>query len=268
MNNNSDDNDCENNCENNINENLHKYVEEKHIEIENNIKLMESCNEIKKNMEPLNVNVNMKYVDMYNNILLNHKNVLNTKNLMEILNKNTEKSIEEDNQIQSHLDNIDQIRKQINDKFVYRFQLCHDYIQYYNETKSDMSQLYNMYNSNIIEIVEKNKKYNEMIDFLLEEYNGKFNEYKQKIKIDYPKNYVIQLIVSMIILQDNRSKTNLKFKEYLIHELETQKKEIFNQTQLLDKINLNSSIMKECYNMNELINNLNEKLEEGDIRYM
>ena len=141
-------------------------------------------------------------------------------------------------------------------------------IQYYNETKSDMSQLYNMYNSNIIEIIEKNKKYNEMIDFLLEEYNGKFNEYKQKIKIDYPKNYVIQLIVSMIILQDNRSKTNLKFKEYLISELETQKKEIFNQTQLSDKINLNSTIMKECYNMNELINNLNEKLEEGDIRYI
>ena len=36
MNNNSDDNNCENNCENNIKENLHKYVEEKHIEIENN----------------------------------------------------------------------------------------------------------------------------------------------------------------------------------------------------------------------------------------
>ena len=264
MNNNSDDN----NCENNINENLHKYVEEKHIEIENNIKLMESCNEIKKKMEPLDVNVNMKYVDMYNNILLNHKNILNTKKLKEILKKNTEKSIEEDNQIQTNLDNIDKIRKEINEKFIYRFQLCHDYIQYYNETKSEMSQLYNMYNSNIIEIVEKNKKYNEMIDFLLEEYKKKFNEYKKKIKIEYPKNYVIQLIVSMIILQDNRSKTNLKFKEYLISELETQKKEIFNQTQLVDKINLNSSIMKECYNMNELIKNLNDKLEEGDIKYI
>ena len=125
-----------------------------------------------------------------------------------------------------------------------------------------------MYNINIIEIVEKNKKYNEMIDFLLEEYNGRFNEYKQKIKLEYPKNYVIQLIVSMIILQDNRSKTNIKFKEYLILELETQKKEILNQTHIADKINLNSSIMKECYNMNELIKNLNEKLEDGDIRYI
>ena len=33
-------------------------------------------------MEPLDVNVNMKYVDMYNNILLNHKNILNTKILI------------------------------------------------------------------------------------------------------------------------------------------------------------------------------------------
>ena len=125
-----------------------------------------------------------------------------------------------------------------------------------------------MYNINIIEIIEKNKKYNEMIDFLLEEYNQKFNEYKQKIKIEYPKNYVIQLIVSMIILQDNRSKTNIKFKEYLIQELETQKTEILNQTKLSDKINLNSSIMKECYNMNELIQNLNDKLKEEDIKYI
>ncbi len=48
--NNSDDIDCENKINENINRNgnLHKYVEDKHIEIENNIKLMESCNEIKK----------------------------------------------------------------------------------------------------------------------------------------------------------------------------------------------------------------------------
>ena len=44
MNNNSNDN----NDNNNLNENLHNYVEKKHIEIENNIKIMESCNEIKK----------------------------------------------------------------------------------------------------------------------------------------------------------------------------------------------------------------------------
>ena len=264
MNNNSNDN----NDNNNLNENLHNYVEKKHIEIENNIKIMESCNEIKKNMEHLDVNVNMKYVDMYNNILLNHKNILNTKSLMKILNENTDKSIQEDNNIQTHLDSIDQIRKQINAKFIYRFQLCEDYIHYYNQTKTEINQLYNMYNINIIEIIEKNKKYNEMIDFLLEEYNQKFNEYKQKIKIEYPKNYVIQLIVSMIILQDNRSKTNIKFKEYLIQELETQKTEILNQTKLSDKINLNSSIMKECYNMNELIQNLNDKLKEEDIKYI
>ena len=250
---------------NNSEENLNKYIEEKNNEIENNIKLMENCNEIKKKMEPLDINVNMKYVDMYNNILLNHTNILNTENLIDILNKNTEKSVKEDTELQKQLDNIDEIRRQINEKFIYRFKLCEDYIQYYNETKLETRQLYSMYNINIMEIVEKNKQYNEMIDFLLEEYNGKFNEYKQKIKVEYPKNYVIQLVISMIILQDNRNKTNIKFKEFLIKELETQKKEIFNQTKLLDKINLNSSIMKECYNINELIDNLNNKLEEDII---
>ncbi len=250
---------------NNSEENLNKYIEEKNNEIENNIKLMENCDKIKKNMEPLSVNENMKYIDMYNNILLNHTNILNTENLIDILNKNNEKAVKEDTELQKQLDNIDEIRRQINEKFIYRFKLCEDYIKYYNQTKLETSQLYSMYNINIMEIVEKNKQYNEMIDFLLEEYNVKFNEYKQKIKVEYPKNYVIQLVISMIILQDNRNKTNIKFKDFLIKELETQKKEIFNQTKLLDKINLNSSIMKECYNINELIDNLNNKLEEDII---
>lgn len=250
---------------NNSEENLNKYIEEKNNEIENNIKLMENCDKIKKNMEPLSVNENMKYIDMYNNILLNHTNILNTENLIDILNKNNEKAVKEDTELQKQLDNIDEIRRQINEKFIYRFQLCEDYIKYYNQTKLETRQLYSMYNINIMEIVEKNKQYNEMIDFLLEEYNVKFNEYKQKIKVEYPKNYVIQLVISMIILQDNRNKTNIKFKDFLIKELETQKKEIFNQTKLLDKINLNSSIMKECYNINELIDNLNNKLEEDII---
>lgn len=250
---------------NNSEENLNKYIEEKNNEIENNIKLMENCDKIKKNMEPLSVNENMKYIDMYNNILLNHTNILNTENLIDILNKNNEKAVKEDTELQKQLDNIDEIRRQINEKFIYRFQLCEDYIKYYNQTKLETRQLYSMYNINIMEIVEKNKQYNEMIDFLLEEYNVKFNEYKQKIKVEYPKNYVIQLVISMIILQDNRNKTNIKFKDFLIKELETQKKEIFNQTKLCDKINLNSSIMKECYNINELIDNLNKKLEEDII---
>ena len=240
------------------------YIEKKHIEIDNNIKLMESCNEIKKNMETLDVNVNMKYVDIYNNILFNHKNILNTPSLIDILNKNTQKSIQEDNQIQSYLDNIEEIRRQINKKFIYRFNLCSEYIQYYNQTKLGLCQLYNIYNINIIEIVEKNKKYNEMIDFLLDEYNVRFNEYKQKIKLEYPKNYIVQLIVSMIILQDNRSKTNIKFRDFLIKELEIQKNEILNQAKISDKIKLNSSIMNECYNMKELIENLDTKLNEED----
>ena len=244
-------------------EKLDNFIDDKYIEIENNIKLMETCDKVKKSMIDLDVNVNMKYVDMYNNILLNNSNILSTDNLLDILNKNTEKSIIEDTQIQKQLDIIDNIKEQINDKFKYRFNLCNEYINYYNETKIETNELYKMYNVNIIELIEKNKQYNEMIDFLLEEYNKKFIDYKQKIKLEYPKNYIIQLIVNMIILQDNRSKTNIKFKNVMIQELETQKKEIQKQTNLIDKVNLNSSIIKECYNINEIIDNLNDNLNHN-----
>lgn len=264
MNNNSDRPDCENN----INANIHKYVESKHIEIENNIKLMEKCNEVKKTVENLDVNMNMKYVDMYNNVLLNNNNIMKTDNLIKLLDVNTNKCIEEDTQLQKQIEEIDDIRKKINDKFVYKFHLCSDYINHYNITKGERNAVYASYNNNILALLEKNKKYNEMMNFMLEEYNNKFNEYKSKIKLEYPKNYLIQLIVNMIILQDNRNKTNIKFKDVLIDELMLQKSEIKKQTNLSEKINLNSLIMKECYNINELMEDLNEKLKKSEIGYL
>ena len=263
-NNNTDLQDCENNINTNIHkyvENIHKYVENKHIEIENNIILMDKCNEVKKTVEYLDVNTNMKYIDMYNNILLNNNNIMKPDNLIKILNVNTNKCIEEDAQLQKQIDEIDEIRKKINEKFVYKFNLCNEYINYYNITKGDRNQLYSSYNNNIFELLENNKKYNEMMNFMLDEYSNKFNEYKNKIKVEYPKNYLIHLIVNMIILQDNIYKTNIKFKDVLIDELMLQKSEIKNQKNMTEKINLNSLIMKECYNINELIEDLNEKLK-------
>ena len=120
-------------------------------------------------------------------------------------------------------------------------------------SSNECNDLYRMYNDNVLELLNKNKKYNEMMNFMLEEYNRKFNDYKNKIKIEYPKNYLIQLIVNMIILQDNRNKTNIKFRDVIIDELLLQKTEIKNQTNLAEKINLNSLIMKECYNIQELV---------------
>ena len=41
------------------------------------------------------------------------------------------------------------------------------------------------------------------------------------------------------------------------------KTEIKNQTNLAEKINLNSLIMKECYNIQELVENLNKTLKDS-----
>lgn len=248
--------DNNNDSENNISENIHKYVEQKHIEIENNIKLM------KDTMSDLTAKNNEDYIKVYNNIL-NNNEILQTNTLMDIFNNNIENSIKEDESLQSQLDNIDNIRKNITSRFTYKFNLCSEYIRYYNDTKMEHTELHKMYNKNIIELVEKNKDYNHMIECLLEEYNNKFNEYKQKIRLDYPKNYLIQLIVNMIILHDNRNKTNIKFKQALINELDMQKNELTEQIHLLTKINLNSTIMNECFNINKIVDDLDEKIKEN-----
>ena len=243
--------------ENIINENIHKYVEKKHIEIENNIKLM------KDTMTDLTAKNNEDYIEVYNNILNNNK-ILQTDTLINIFGNNIKESINEDNNLQTQLENIDNIRKNITNRFIYKFNLCSEYIRYYNDTKTENNELHKMYNKNIIELVEKNKEYNHMIESLLEEYNNKFNEYKHKIRLDYPKNYLVQLIVNMIILQDNRNKTNIKFKQALINELDMQKKELNDQINLLTKINLNSTIMNECYNINNTVDNINNIINNND----
>ena len=263
MSNNSDFSDCENNINDKINDSIHNYLANKHIEIEKNLRLMNKCNEVKKTVEELDVNINLKYVDIYNNVLLNNNNIMKTDNLLKILDVNTNKCIKEDTELQMQIDEIDDIRRKINEKFAYKFNLCKEYISYYNNTKDECNDLYRMYNDNVLELLNKNKKYNEMMNFMLEEYNRKFNDYKNKIKIEYPKNYLIQLIVNMIILQDNRNKTNIKFRDVIIDELLLQKTEIKNQTNLAEKINLNSLIMKECYNIQELVENLNKTLKDS-----
>jgi len=221
--------------------------------------------------EILNEIVNGKYIDTYNNLLLNDSKIISTDSLVDIFKTNTEKSKKEDAQIKNQLDNINDIITKINDKFVHTYNLCSDYIDYYEKTKYQTNEVYDMFNKSIFEILEKNKKYNEMVDKLLEEYKNQFNEYSKNKKMqcnticikclkEFPKNHLVQLIVSMIILQDFRNKTNIKFKEILISEIQMQKNEINNQIRIIDKLDMNSSIFDECFNMKEMITKIEDNL--------
>ena len=85
-----------------------------------------------------------------------------------------------------------------------------------------------------------------MINDLLEQYTEKYNEYVNNINDSYPKNYVIQIIVNMIILTDIRSKSNILFKNKMIEELNKQTTELKQYNNLNNNLNLNTMIMSEC----------------------
>ena len=195
----------------------------------------------------------------YKKILEDNDIILDTENIVEIFNDTINKSILTDENIQNQLNNIDNIRTSINNKFIYKNKLCEEYVKNYDETKNDNNNLYKMYNTNLEQIINKNNEYNDMINDLLEQYKTKYNEYKQNVKELYPKNYVIQIIVNMIVLNDVRNKTNIMFKNMIKEELTKQTNELNEQNKLKNNLNLNTMIMGECENMGELISNIEKK---------
>lgn len=214
--------------------------------------------------------VNTEYIDKYNNLLLNDNKIIKTDNLLDIFKINSDKSLKEDIFIKNQLNDITSMIQTINNKFADTYNLCNEYIDYYDKTKEKTTEMYGMFDKSILSILEKNKKYNEMVDKLLEEHKKKFNEISKNIIIkhnhicidclkEFPKNQLVQLIVSMIILQDCRNKTNIKFKQNLISEIEMQKVEINEQIRIIDKLSLNCSVFDECFNMEELVNNIEKK---------
>ena len=195
----------------------------------------------------------------YKKILENNDIILDTENIVEIFNDTINKSIANDETIQNQLNNIDNVRTAINNKFIYKHKLCEEYIKNYEETKQDNNNLYKMYNTNLEQIINKNNEYNDMINDLLEQYNEKYKEYKENVKELYPKNYLVQIIVNMIILYDIRNKTNITFKNMIKEELTKQTNELSEQNKLKNNLNLNTMIMGECENMGELISTIEKK---------
>jgi len=211
-----------------------------------------------KNIENSNKNKG-DYMLSYNKILNNTDITLDTQNVVNIFNDTINDCIKKDETINNQLNNIDSIRTTISNKFIYKKQLCNEYITNYNNTKENNNKLYKIYNTNINEIIKKNNDYNDMINDLLEQYTEKYNEYINNVNDSYPKNYVIQIIVNMVILTDIRSKSNILFKNMMIEELNKQTTELKDHNKLNNNLNLNTMIMGECDNIEELINNIEKK---------
>ncbi len=232
---------------------------------------LNELNDIITNLK-LDNNGKMDYKINYDNLIKDENTVLDTNKMIDIFNDSINKCIQKDNIVQEQIDNIKQKLTTLSNKFVYKNNLCKEYITQYNQNKVTTNNLYELYNNNIINLCAKSNDYNKMINELLEQYNQKFEEYTSQIDDTYPKNFLVQVVINMIILTDMKNKSNILFKNLLLDEISKQKNEISNTIQILDNNELNKMIMNECVNIDELVyqmeNLTNIKLKENHIENM
>ena len=218
---------------------------------------LNELNDIITNLK-LDNNGKMDYKINYDNLIKDENTVLDTNKMIDIFNDSINKCIQKDNIVQEQIDNIKQKLTTLSNKFVYKNNLCKEYITQYNH--------------NIINLCAKSNDYNKMNNELLEQYNQKFEEYTSQIDDTYPKNFLVQVVINMIILTDMKNKSNILFKNLLLDEISKQKNEISNTIQILDNNELNKMIMNECVNIDELVyqmeNLTNIKLKENHIENM
>ena len=216
---------------------------------------LSDINKLLTNLKLDNVG-NIDYLEEYNDLLSNSNLLIDTHKVIDIFNDSINNCMQKDNLIQKELDDINDKLKQINNKFIYKHELCRQYINNYNTNKSTNNKLFEFYNNNIINLCLKNNEYNKMINDLLEQYNNKFEEYDSQIKETYPKNFMIQIIVNMIILIDLRYKSNISLKTVLLNEIEKQNMELLETKKIIENDSLNKLLMNECIDVNKLVNNL------------
>jgi len=220
----------------------------------------------------LDNNNRTNYIDNYEKLINNDKVVVDTEKVINIFNESINKCIEKDNIFHQQLDKVQKSLHTLNTKFLYKNSLCKEYISKYNDSKISSNNLLELYNNNIINVCVKNNEYNKMIQELLEQYNQKFEEYIKDVNELYPKNFMVQIIINMIILTDIRNRSNILFKNMLLDEIIKQKDELNNIGKILKNNELNKLIMNECVDIDELIAKMDGrtdiKVEEEDIENM
>ena len=210
------------------------------------------------------------YLKEYNSLLSNKDVLMDTHKVIDVFNNSINTCIQKDDIVQKQLDSINERLKQLNNKFIYKQELCKQYISNYNSEKDSNNKLFELYNNNIVNLCVKNNEYNKMIYDLLEQYNKKFEDYTSQINETYPKNFIIQIIVNMIILKDLQYKSNISLKQALINEIDKQNTELLETQKLLETNNLNKLIMNECVDIDKLVeelhNNTTIKLKEEGLK--
>ena len=95
------------------------------------------------------------YLDNYNDLLSNKNLLIDTHKVIDVFNDSINLSMQKDNLIQKELDSINEKLKEINNKFIYKHELCKQYIKNYNTTNITNNKVLELYNNNIINYVCK-----------------------------------------------------------------------------------------------------------------
>ena len=225
-------------------------------------------NKIKEIDENLNeiIDNSAKNIDISN--LLKIEKVFDINNLLNTLNNSLNKSANQNKLIEQQLEAIDKKREDINKTFHNKNEKCKEYMRTFYIDYKKYNELFNLYSNTVNDILKKNIEYNTNIDNILNNYIHEYTEYKNKShNKSYPTNFLIQLVSNIILINDNKYKMNILFKNALKEEITTQLREIEDIENINKRLHANLNILNECDEIYNIIkdieknNNINIKEE-------
>lgn len=179
--------------------------------------------------------------------LLKIEKVFDINNLLSTLHDSLNKSVSQNNVIEKKLETIDKKREGINKTFYDKNEKCKEFMRNFYVNHSKHKELFNLYSNTVNDVLKKNIEYNNHIDDILNNYINKYTEYvKKPHNKSYPTNFIIQLVSNIILINDNKYKMNILFKNALKDEIITQLSEIKDIEHINERLHANVNILNEC----------------------
>ena len=208
-----------------------------------------------------NINEVINDTNINSNIsnLLKIEKVFDVNNLLSTLNNSLNESISQNSILEIKLKEIDQKREGINKSFSEKTKRCKEYMRTFYLDNQKHKELFNLYSITVKDILQKNIDYNSDINNVLDQYIEKYSEYINNPHSDsYPTNFLVQLVTNIILINNNKYKMNLLFKNALKEEVCRQIEEITNIENINEKIQMNMNILNECDEIYNIIKNIEE----------
>ena len=208
-----------------------------------------------------NINEVINDTNINSNIsnLLKIEKVFDVNNLLSTLNNSLNESISQNSILEIKLKEIDQKREGINKSFSEKTKRCKEYMRTFYLDNQKHKELFNLYSITVKDILQKNIDYNSDINNVLDQYIEKYSEYINNPHSDsYPTNFLVQLVTNIILINNNKYKMNLLFKNALKEEVCRQIEEITNIENINEKLQMNMNILNECDEIYNIIKNIEE----------